>query len=84
MRPAQNHKRIKIILIRLIVINLFLSGIRLDRGTPVKVDRGTPVRVDRGISFDRGISDADPTGEPCQAIHASKANLSQDLLKALF
>ena len=76
MRPAQNHKRIKIILIRLIVINLFLSGIRLDRGTPVKVDRG--------ISFDRGISDADPAGEPCQAIHASKANLSQDLLKALF
>ena len=78
MRPAQNHKRIKIILIRLIVINLFLSGIRLDRGTPVRVDRGTPVRVDRGIS------DADPAGEPCQATHASKANLSQDLLKALF
>ena len=78
MRPAQNHKRIKIIFIRLIVINLFLSGIRLDRGTPVRLDRGTPVRLDRGIS------DADPAGEPCQATHASKANISQDLLKALF
>lgn len=55
MRPAQNHKRIKIILIRLIVINLFLSGIRLDRGTPVKVDRGRGISSDRGINLDRGI-----------------------------
>jgi hypothetical protein len=51
-------------------------NISLDRGRGIKVDRGTPVRVDRGIGFDRGISDADPAGEPCQAIHASKANLS--------
>ena len=61
MRPAQNHKRIKIILIRLIVINLFLSGIRLDRGTPVRVDRGisfdrgSHIKANRGINIDRGI-----------------------------
>lgn len=54
MRPAQNHKRIKIILIRLIVINLFLSGIRLDRGSPIRIDRGGGISSDRGINLDRG------------------------------
>ena len=44
----------------------------------LRVDYPLALRPQRKhhVQLDRGISDADPAGEPCQAIHASKANLS--------
>ena len=81
MRPAQNHKRIKIILIRLIVINLFLSGIKLDRGSPIRIDRGGGISSDRGINLDRGAITS-PNGRPSPSslriAHASTLRLILD------